>query len=255
MLCLYVRPTTSLSVLHGPSILCLHSRSISVFSFKDRTKHPTSPGSRLISPRANPLKIHSPELKSILHLGHILRGALPRTDFSGPTDPAWNKPDRNCAPATRAHIDFTHRGVRLVLEQEFTPELATQVCESGDRFVALSIWKPIKTVQRDPLGFCDGRTVDKEDLVPLQRVYPDGKEGENLVVKARREGRGVHDWYWISGQEPDEVVVLKLFDSEELDGEGRLRCTQTPHASFSLEGIGEVLEPRESVEVRVVVCF
>src|SRR5271156_4250925 len=80
-----------------------------------------------------PLKIHSPELKSILHLGHILRGALPRTDFSGPTDPAWNKPDRNCAPATRAHIAFTHRGVQLVLEQEFTPELATQVCESGDR--------------------------------------------------------------------------------------------------------------------------
>src|SRR5206468_3753279 len=126
-------------------------------------------GGRLIPPRADPLKIHSPELKSILHLGHILRGALPRTDFSGPTDPAW-------------------------------------------------------------------------------------REGENVVVKARREGRGVHDWYWISGQEPDEVVLLKLFDSEELDGEGRPRCTQTPHASFSLEGIDEVLEPRESVEVRVVVC-
>ena len=28
-------------------------------------------------------------MKSIIHLGHILRGALPRTDFSGPTDPAW----------------------------------------------------------------------------------------------------------------------------------------------------------------------
>ena len=97
--------------------------------------------------------------------------------------------------------------------------------------------------------------MDKEDLVPLQRVYPDGRETENVVVKARREGRGVHDWYWISGQEPDEAVVLKLFDNEELDGEGLPRCTQTPHASFSLEGMGEVLEPRESVEVRVVVCF
>jgi hypothetical protein len=187
----------------------------------------------------------------MLHLGHILRGALPRTDFSGPTDPAWNKPDRNCAPATRAHIDFTHRGVRRVLEQEFDEETAEQVCDSGRRFVALSIWKPIKTVRRDPLGFCDGRTVDGEDLVELKRVYPDGREGENVVVKARRKERGVHDWYWISGQEPEEVVVLKLFDSEEVEG----WCTQTPHASFSLEGMEEVREPRESVEVRVVVCF
>jgi hypothetical protein len=195
-------------------------------------------------------------LKSIFHLGHILRGALPRTDFSGPTDPAWNKPDRGCAPATRVHIDFTHRGVYLVLAQEFNPDLASQVCESGRRFVALSIWKPVKQVRRDPLGFCDGRTVDREDLVPLQRVYPDGREGENVLVKAR-SGSGMHDWYWISGQRVDEVVVLKLFDSEE-EGPGGGRCTQTPHASFSLEGDPaeeEVKEPRESVEVRVVVCF
>ena len=194
----------------------------------------------------------SPELKEMLHLGHILRGALPRTDFSAATtDPAWNKPARNCAPATRAHIDFTHRGVQLVLEQEFGEETAKRVCESRRRFVALSIWKPIKDVKRDPLGFCDGRSVDPDDLVPLQRLYPDGREGENVVVKAREEERGVHDWYWISGQRVDEVVMLKLFDSEERQG----RCTQTPHASFSLEGMGEVLEPRESVEVRVVVCF
>ena len=94
-------------------------------------------------------------------------------------------------------------------------------------------------VRRDPLGFCDGRTVDPEDLVPLQRLYLDGRQGENVVVKARREEKGVHDWYWISGQTVNEVVMLKLFDSEERQG----RCTQTPHASFSLEGMEEVLEP------------
>lgn len=120
---------------------------------------------------------------------------------------------------------------------------------------------------RDPLGFCDGSTVDREDLVPLPRVYPDGREGENVLVMAPTAGRqrgregetAVHDWYWIEEQRPEEVVVLKLFDSEEVvpggHGAGEKRCTQTPHASFGLEGGEEVLEPRESVEVRVVVCF
>lgn len=141
-----------------------------------------------------------------------------------------------------------------MLAQEFDDSTAARVCDSGRRFVALSLWKPLKTVRRDPLGFCDGRTVDKEDLVVLGRVYPDGKEGENVVIKARREDRGVHDWYWISAQGVEECVALKLFDSEEAEG----RCTQTPHASFTLEGseeVEEVEEVRESVEVRVVVCF
>jgi hypothetical protein len=90
----------------------------------------------------------------------------------------------------------------------------------------------------------------------LGRVYPDGKEGENVVVKAPGEHRGAHDWYWILAQRVDECVALKLFDSEEAEG----RCTQTPHASFTLESGEELKGVRESVEVRVAgggsrVCY
>lgn len=200
----------------------------------------------------------SPDAKAVYHLGHILRSAPIRTTFTeATTDPAWNLPRRNLNPAPRTHIDFTAREVRLVLEQAFGGEAAERITAPADpdtgepkRFLALSVWRPLKTVRRDPLGYADGRSVDPSaDLVPLRRTYPDGREGENVVVKSRARGR-THDWYWLSEQAPDEVVVLKLCDSLQtaLD---KGWVGQVPHASFQLEG-QEERPVRESVEVRVV---
>ena len=202
-----------------------------------------------------------PAAVEIIQLGCILRGALPRADFSGDAgaDPAWNKPDRSCAPATRAHVDFTGKGVRLVLEQLWEGEgldettahdRAADLGYSGRRFVALSLWRPLRRVRRDPLAFCDGRTVGEGEKVNLERAYPDGRKGENVVIRAGEEGRE-HEWYWVSGQDVEEMVVLKLYDSE--GGKGGV-VGGTPHSSFHLEG-SEGEEVRESVEGRVVVCL
>jgi hypothetical protein len=198
------------------------------------------------------LKRKFPDLNRVVLLPHIVRSALRKTDYSGPTDSAWNKPDRGQAPAPRVHIDFTRRGTHLVLVQALGEEDASCITESGKRYIVLSIWRPIKTVRRDPLGVCDARTVGDEDLVPLQRVYPDGQKGENIVVKARAAGEGdcKHRWYWMSDQKPDEVLLIKIFDSEA--GQGRV--TRTPHASFEIECAPDE-PPRESIEVRAVVCF
>ena len=124
---------------------------------------------------------------------------------------------------------------------------------SGRRFIVLSIWRPIKTVKRDPLGVCDARTVADEHLVPLRRMYPDGKEGENVLVRAGASAVGSecrHRWYWMSDQRPDEVLLIKIFDSEGAEG----RVTRTPHASFEID-CPEEEAPRENIEVRAVVCF
>jgi len=213
----------------------------------------------------------SPSISQAHHLGHILRGAPRRTDFSEsaevPTDPAWNKPNRGAAPAPRVHIDFTRRGVHLVLIQAFGEEIADSVTKSGRRFMCFSIWRPIKTVKRDPLGICDSRSVKAGELVKLERLYPDGKRGENVVVKATEnlseEGPyGVreckHEWYWMSEQTPEEVLVIKIFDSAEASEEWERieggRVGVAPHASFHLDGTeGEAV--RESIEIRVVVVL
>lgn len=212
--------------------------------------------SAVISTTYNPeleqlLKMQFPQSSTIIFLGHIVRSTPRKTDFSGPTDSAWNKPDKGQAPAPRVHIDFTRRGTYLVLVQALGEEEACRITGSGRRYMVLSIWRPIKTVKRDPLGVCDARTVEDHDLVPLGRIYPDGKEGENIVVRAGAVGEECkHKWYWMSEQRPEEVLMIKIFDSQADEG----RVTGTPHASFEI-ACDEDEPPRESIEVRAVVCF
>jgi hypothetical protein len=206
------------------------------------------------------LREQLPGINAVHHLGHIIRSAPRRTDFSEqaetPIDPAWNKPDRGAAPAPRVHIDFTKLGVHLVLIQAFGEDLANAITKSGKRYMAFSIWRPIKTIRRDPLGICDATSVKAGELVKLKRLYPDGKTGENVVVKAAAEEKMgcQHVWYWMSGQTPQEVLMIKIFDSEDEDWEGGEKVRVGPHCSFHLEGTEEEAV-RESIEVRVVVCF
>jgi len=143
-----------------------------------------------------------------------------------------------------------------VLIQAFGEDVANAVTKSGKRFVAFSIWRPIKTIRRDPLGICDARSVQATDLVPLKRLYPDGKTGENVLVKAAADESAecTHKWYWMNGQTPDEVLMIKIFDSEDEDWESGGTVRVGPHCSFQLDGTEEE-DVRESIEVRVVVCF
>lgn len=139
-----------------------------------------------------------------------------------------------------------------------------QETKPSRRVVCFSIWRPIRTVERDPLGICDARTVRAGELVRLPRVYPDGAEGENVVVKAALEGSGQqsrHQWYWMSGQTSEEVLVIKIYDSADDKWEreqaetphGQVGCA--PHCSFHVPGTEGVEGVRESIETRVVLVM
>jgi len=114
---------------------------------------------------------------------------------------------------------------------------------------------------RDPLGICDARSVRGDELVRLERVYPDGKKVENVIVKATAEPGADdcrHRWYWMSHQNPDEVLVFKIFDSDEASDEWERvqggRVGAAPHASFHIDGTEEEAV-RESIDIRVVVVL
>lgn len=55
-------------------------------------------------------------------------------------------------------------------------------------------------------------------------------------------------WYYLSEQEPDEVLFIKLFDSATL-GKDALDASATWHASLEIGVVEE--HPRESIELRV----
>jgi hypothetical protein len=57
----------------------------------------------------------------------------------------------------------------------------------------------------------------------------------------------INRWFYKSGLTPDEVILIKCFDSK-LDG----RARRVPHTAFHIPGT-EDKESRESIEVRALV--
>lgn len=148
-------------------------------------------------------------------------------------------------PAPRVHIDQTPKGAHQLLHRVLPHDVAAEI--ASHRWQILNAWRPLKTIQKDPLAIADPTTVPDSDLVPLKRLYPGEKEGENCAVKA--DGVSQHRWYYINQQQPNEVLLFKQHDSDV-----EAKTCGTPHSSFPYPGT-EHLENRRSIEVRAIVCY
>ena len=82
----------------------------------------------------------------------------------------------------------------------------------------INVWRNIapESVRRDPLGFCDARTIDPDHLT---------------------HHGGAHSWFYYSNLLRDEAVLIKQWDSAGAfarsegqwpDGEGTPRPRTTP---------------------------
>lgn len=105
------------------------------------------------------------------------------------------------------------------------------------------MWRPIKTVLRDPFAVADARSVADEDLLPASVIKPNGRS-ETWTVKPN----ATHRWFYKYRQQPDEVLVIKCFDSDNSV------ARRVPHSAFKDKNHDE--DPhRESVEVRALVIY
>lgn len=148
------------------------------------------------------------------------------------------------SPVRRVHIDQTsysaRNNVHLYLPDEAEKLLA-------GRYQLINVWRPIRTVYKDPLAILDARSYSEEDLLPVRVIYP-GHNGETFVVRPRAEdAKEKHQWHYLYGQTPDEVMIFKCYDSKK-DG----RARRVPHCAFT-NPEEEHREARESIEVRCLV--
>ncbi|KAF2645884.1 hypothetical protein P280DRAFT_442836 [Massarina eburnea CBS 473.64] len=164
---------------------------------------------------------------------HTIRRQEPETS----TTPAINRQLRG--PVQRVHIDQSYSAA-LSRVPHHLPEEAEKLLKT--RVQIINVWRPIKTVQRDPLAVAEASSVSDDSLVVTELIYPN-RRGETLAVKHDPK----HKWFYKSGLSPDEVLFIKCFDSK-LDG----RARRVPHTAFPVPGT-EDKEPRESIEVRALV--
>ncbi|EMR63916.1 putative methyltransferase-like protein [Eutypa lata UCREL1] len=143
-------------------------------------------------------------------------------------------------PLLRAHVDQSYDGAEMVLRRWF-PDEADDLVKR--RYQIINIWRPIKTILKDPLAVADSSTVPDTDLVAAAIIYPKFKS-ETWTVRPSE----AHRWYFKYKQSPDEVLFIKCFDSKETVARRAL------HSAF--QDPDEVdSEYRESIETRALLFY
>lgn len=138
------------------------------------------------------------------------------------------------------HIDQTYEA-GLSRVPHHLPDEADELLQG--RVQIINVWRPIKQVLRDPLAVAEAGSVAEDDLVPVGLIYPTRK-GSTFSVRHNPD----HRWFYKYGLRPDEVILIKCFDTK-LDG----RARRVPHTAFNDPTAGDDVPSRESIEVRALV--
>ena len=91
-------------------------------------------------------------------------------------------------------------------EQHYTEEQAD--AKMSRRFMSINLAKPIETVEQNPFVLCAWPSFADQPYITNYRVYDD-RVGETT----RFTHRPNHEWYWFPQQKPNEVSMLKCYDS------------------------------------------
>ncbi|GKT85709.1 methyltransferase-like protein [Colletotrichum tofieldiae] len=141
-------------------------------------------------------------------------------------------------PLHKAHVDQSYDGAIMMARHHLGDE-ADELLKH--RFQIINIWRPIKTVQKDPLAVADGNTVAEEDLVPGAIIYPRHR-AETWTIKPNP----AHRWYFKNKQGPDEPLLIKCFDSD------MSVVRRAAHCAFRDPEMDD-MECRQSIDIRALV--
>ncbi|KAI5919812.1 hypothetical protein F4810DRAFT_714164 [Camillea tinctor] len=210
----------------------------------------------------------------------------------GPSN--WHKLGENNraarGPLLRAHVDQSYEGAEIVLRrhlssvrekkadeegegEEETETEAEERLRLGRRWMIVNIWRPIKTIYKDPFAVADGTSISDADLVAAQILYRDGSRDETWTIlppsppspsspassttlredddeeEEDERTKTTHRWYFKYAQTPAEVLLIKCFDSS-----AGVPARRAPHSAFT-DPAHEDGESRESIEARALVLF
>ena len=90
--------------------------------------------------------------------------------------------------------------------QHYTEEEADR--KMSRRFMSINLAKPMETVEQNPFVLCAWPSFAEQPYITNYRIYDD-RVGETT----RFTHRPGHEWYWLPKQKPNEVSMLKCYDS------------------------------------------
>ena len=116
------------------------------------------------------------------------------------------------------------------------------------RYSFINVWRNIidTPVQVKPLAVCDTNSVDAEDRLTYNMLYPE-RHGSNYALPAGAAHK--HKWYHYPFMEKDECLMFYVFN-QELEGP-----RFTFHTAFEDPHTAPDAPSRESIEIRTIACF
>lgn len=182
-------------------------------------------------------------------------------------------------PVQQVHVDQTPEAAAVRVRRHL-PDEADELLKG--RYQIINVWRPIENPATDfPLAVIDWRSTSPEDFIPVDLMYPKradsvmddddrGKEklpdessytsigdyevkGETLGVAPNNN----HKFYYMKDMTPDEVMLLKCFDSRGsgLDTGVDGIALRTPHTAFIDPDTPKDAPGRQSIEVRCLVFY
>jgi len=161
-------------------------------------------------------------------------------------------------PAAEAHVDFTQGFAERRAEAMYRQ--AHPHGAGYGRFIGFSLWRALSPPPQDmPLALCEGRSVRDDEGTRNTKVdvaeIPSGDalyapiEGEdNMPAATIFYHSPQHRWWYFPDMEPDEVIFIKLYDSDHTKA---WRC---PHTAFR-DHTRPDARPRRSMEFRAMAYF
>ncbi|CAG4906562.1 CmcJ/NvfI family oxidoreductase [Paraburkholderia saeva] len=205
----------------------LRSHTSALRDFSDRAAI-----ERLCYPETEALLMRSTGAKRVVVFDHTLRDGE-ATRANGVRE-----------PVKYIHNDQTFVSGPRRVRDHLPPHEAEEMLKS--RVAIVNLWRPIGlTVESSPLALCDARSIALTDLMPSDLIYPD-KVGETYAFVFNPR----HRWYYFPQMTPDEVLLLKIYDSAG-DGVARL----TAHTAFDDPTSPADAPPRRSIELRALLFF
>lgn len=208
------------------------------------------------------LRERIPGIKKVIIFHHAVR----KRDKSSPRQ-----------PILQLHVDQTPDAAE-VRARRFTNPDETEELLKG-RYQIINVWRPIGHPASDfPLAVMDWRTISpEEDMMGVDVLYPkvDNADDYDNGKKSRPEEstflstegyevkgeiyavtpKADHRFYYVKDMTPDEVLLIKCFDSGSQGQPGGKEGVAglTPHTAFEDPATPADAKGRESIEVRCLI--
>jgi hypothetical protein len=210
------------------------------------------------------LRKHLPGIKKVVIFDHTIRRRVK---------------DAPRQPVQQVHVDQTPGAAAARVRRHLPADEAEELLKG--RYQIINVWRPIENPASDfPLAVIDWRSTVPEDFIPVDLMYPkrdvsddgDDRGKEQLPdesklfstegYEAKGETLGVapsdnHRFYYMKDMLPEEVMLLKCFDSR---GEGMENgrdglAVRTPHTAFIDPSTPADAPGRQSIEVRCLIFY